>query len=81
MIGTFQKITADENGSLMKEDPSHVINRAIEGFRKELKKDLDSEDRNEGWKVLMKADYMSARQFFRSYDISGIFDIGVYYAN
>jgi len=66
MLSKFQKITADENYSLMKEDPSKVIKKAIEGFTKELKKDLDSEDRTEGWKLLMKADAMSARQFFRS---------------
>ncbi len=66
MLGTFQKITADENDSLMEQDPSDVIKTAIEGFTKELKKDLDSKDRTEGWKLLMKADAMSARQFFRS---------------
>jgi hypothetical protein len=62
---TSHKTTANDD-SLMKQDPSHVIETAIQKFKDELKKDLDSKDRKEGWELLKKADFMSARQFFRS---------------
>jgi len=42
----------------------------IETFKEELKKDMDSKDdskeKKKGWDLLMKADFMSTRQFFKS---------------
>jgi hypothetical protein len=69
---------ADATGSLMKRNPSDVIEEAIRPFLDLLSKDLNTDPqgnvhppdpfdrRYPGWELLKKADSMSTRQFLRS---------------
>jgi len=56
-----------KNHRLINQRPSDVIDTVIKEFKVKLKDDLDSPKlKTEGWDMLMKADFMSTRQFFYS---------------
>jgi hypothetical protein len=50
--------------SVFQHSPSNIVKAAIEPLRKKLREDLDSiKPRSEGWKLLMKYDQLTTRQF------------------